>query len=696
MMSQKPKPKAKSKAVLEDSDDSDSSLERAIQERMEKQKQKPRPGQYGSTRLLEAEINLSSSSSSSYDDDDQDEEEEELKDTPEKPTAQKEDFVDLVSPQQESQQQYDKLSQPDSLSQFPPVPVAAGATPAPKYAFQAFQPINVSTLHPNVQRMYHQNQQETQAEWQRFLDNQCPMPTHLMGFRQSPAPAPATGFSRVPSARGVQLPVQSPVARRRPDSPAAPVMMDSATTKKSRNDSRGRATPTQDGRPPTPNQAPHQQEEAAAGATKKSATVPRKPVELPPKVAAFRYEHKSRLELGEELNKRSKDNPGPFTVAQYIVFGSESRGNYEKFEIDKLSCDQLRKLAVNFGCKGVSSAGKFEIRRRMAIRCTAATAYDNPEIVNNFASARDLKINSTYRLLNTCVHSTYFQRFVDLHANKTRIDHESNRAGPYKQFWIDIADFYNDTENNQELSVIYGAVEEEDERQFDIATAGPINPCNFNKLNHESCCQLVKDAMKAVEKIHAAMKKSGQGSNDPWSFCRKSVLTIRKGVEVSAEVAYYAFRIREPHPQLEGSWDAMLTEDLAASSTATPTASKAPPASSTATPSTASIGSASANDSLISSLGAWNESTRTASEQRQNYINMKTSQAAEERLTRMWNEYDRLSLRVMELRDNGNAPHLLHNLATRVRALEDKLDIAREFSVVYGTDLLSRHDVMQE
>ncbi|CAB9530191.1 unknown protein [Seminavis robusta] len=668
-------------AIQEESeeDSDDEYIERQLQEieagkeKARKERERARPGQYGSSRLLEGEINLSSSSSSSSED-------EELKDTPEKTAAQKDDFVDLVSPPQ--------LSQPDSLSQFPAMP--AGGAPSPN----AFRPLDqmhrvtFSSLHPNVQREYIRQQQESQAEWQRYLDNQCPMPTHLMGFRQSPAPAPVAGFSRVPPARGTQLPVASPVARRRSDSPAAPVLMDSATTKKSRSNT-GRATPTQEGRPPTPQDGrPPTPQENNDGQKKKS--VPRKTTELPPKVAAFTYEHKHRLELGEEMYSRSKDNPGPFTVAQFIVFGSESRGNFEKFDIDKnLTCEQLRKLATNFGCKGVSSIGKFEIRKRMAIRCTAATAYNNPEILNTFASARELKINSVYRLINVCVHANYFQRFVDLHANKTRNDHESNTAGPYKQFWIDIAEFYNDTENDNELCTIYGAVEEEDERQFDMVTAGPINPRNFNKLNHESCCQLVKDAMKSVEKIHGAMKKSGQGSNDPWSFCRKSVLTIRKGVEVAAEIAYYAYRIREAHPQLEGSWDAMLSEDLAASSTSTPTASKAPPPNnaSVATPSTASTGS-SANESLISSLGAWNESTKTAADQRQTYIDMKTSQAAEERLARMWNEYDRLSLRVMDLRDNGNAAPLLHNLATRVRALEDKLEIQLEFSVVKDTDFL--------
>ena len=88
---------------------------------------------------------------------------------------------------------------------------------------------------------------------------------------------------------------------------------------------------------------------------------------LPPALAAMRYEHKSRIEFGEELNPKAKDDPGPFRVAQFIVVGKKGNANYERYELDKLLSEQIRELASNLGCSKFGSMSKFLVRKEIAL-----------------------------------------------------------------------------------------------------------------------------------------------------------------------------------------------------------------------------------------------------------------------------------------------------------------------------------------
>jgi hypothetical protein len=111
------------------------------------------------------------------------------------------------------------------------------------------------------------------------------------------------------------------------------------------------------------------------------------------------------LKLGDEMNPRNAENPGPFTVAQFIEIGSIARNNYELFDIRTLNAVGLRKLASNFGCKGVSSAMMFDCRVKMAVRCTSGVVYDNLDIPNPVSNQREKKTNTFVRVFNCCVHS---------------------------------------------------------------------------------------------------------------------------------------------------------------------------------------------------------------------------------------------------------------------------------------------------
>jgi hypothetical protein len=447
----------------------------------------------------------------------------------------------------------------------------------------------------------------------------------------------------------------------------------SSTTKKKSKGNTGRATPTGE---------------------KKNSPGTLKAIDLPPKLNAFRYEHKNRLKLGDEMNPRNKENPGPYTVAQFIEFGSEARGNYELFDLKTLKAEGIRKLASNFGCKGVSSATMFDCRLKMAIRCTAGTVYENLDISNPVSSQRDKKINSFVRVFNCCVSADNIDRFIRLNDGKSRNDYESEGGNPVKSFWVDISDQVNDSENDELLSVfqLIGG-DDEDEKIAEWVATGVFNVAVYNQTTHETCAQMIRDMMKATDNIVRAMKQSGHHSMEVWDYCRKTHLSVRKGVEIPAEVAYYVTKAVQSIDGLSGSFSSFLDNYLRCDSENLPNDGDNLTA---ATASTSRSGQQ--QEAFLSSFQDYTDKTIASFENfqiksntmKQDLYDLQAKQASKvaasvdaDRDTKNWEEYDRLCQRVLELstkKTTGNKL-LLRNLCSRVLSIERQIGVDEASSV---------------
>ncbi|CAB9517456.1 unknown protein [Seminavis robusta] len=435
--------------------------------------------------------------------------------------------------------------------------------------------------------------------------------------------------------------------------------VDKKTNKKKSKSNTGRATPT--------------------GEKKKAAA--RNKQELHPALAAFRFEHKKRLLIGEEMNPRNKENPGPWKVAQFVEVGSEEQGNYNKFVLNDLTSDNLRKVASNFGCKALSSATKFDCRLKMASRCIQGEAYNLSEVPNSTTLAKDKKRHTYLRIINACFHPDHCERFITLNDRKTREDFEASGGGsPVKQFWVDVSEFVNDRENNEVLCHLHFSAEEEDERMHDIVCNMQPELNDFDQTTHASCAQMMKDAMRAREKVRfIAMKASGSHSSDFWSFCRMKTLTVHQGCKVPPEVAYYVDLMCQEHPAIEGAFEQYLKDDLRSDST------KIPESASLLTSSTSSLTAASSATRVNENMAKIFQNTSSGIIAIQAArAESDASRVEEERTTRQWAEYDRLAERVISLRESTRpgALQLLRNIAKRVRALEIDLNIAIEESIV--------------
>lgn len=436
-------------------------------------------------------------------------------------------------------------------------------------------------------------------------------------------------------------------------------------------------------------------------AAKKKKT--KKP-DLTPALSAFRFDHRDRLILGEELNPRNREHPGPCTVAQYIEIGSEARGNYQKTDLRDLGSDAIRKLASNFGCKGTSSASMFDCRLKMAVRKTAGTAYGNLDMPNPVTTAAERKVNTQMRIATTVFLPQFVNRFIKLNDTKQRNELEAAGGGsPYKLFWKDISATVNDAEQDALIKTLLesltGEAEGADPTLRDLAMNGNYNLSDYNQVDWQVCARTIRDIFKALEKIETAMKQSGIHCTDLWQYCRKTFLRVRKGVEVPAVVAYYVHLLCRAHPGIEGNFAQCLEDHLKSDSTTSPADPKDRDQTSALTSKTKNADTAAFLETLEKTSTGLQATARADIQQRQKLIDYQLAKAEDEsrnvedsRIERNWKEYDALSVRVLSLKkqirtcndvqEQGETLNYLYNLAIRIRALEIQLEIEEHNSIV--------------
>lgn len=425
----------------------------------------------------------------------------------------------------------------------------------------------------------------------------------------------------------------------------------------------------------------------ASSSDKKKKASSKKMSEMTPWLGAFNYEYKDRLICGMEMDngRSSNTDRGPFMVAQFIEFGTVAKNNYRKLDLTTLTYDLIRKVAANFGCRGLSSGSMFECRKKMAIRKSSGTVYDNLELPNPHADATEKRVNTHFRTLNACFLPEMIERFVKLNDLKGRSDFEAASGGsPVKSFWIDVSELVNDAENNTELGIVLESKPEENERLHELVKEGKLNLSDFNQVTHQTCAQIVKDAMKAREAGRLAMKVSGEHTNDFFDFCRRPHTKVRKNTVVDPLVCYYADVLCSTHPAVDGAMAVLLKTNLKSNSEETPgnNDDTMTAATSDITAASGSIASPSQNSMKIESLLKTIEQLRGVNLQKEKLIEVQTKQAEQELQSKQWAEYECLGQKVLDHLSKNTDRRLVRVLALRVRMLENELGVPGTDSIV--------------
>jgi len=301
--------------------------------------------------------------------------------------------------------------------------------------------------------------------------------------------------------------------------------------------------------------------------------------ELPVELRGFRYEHRHRLECEKQMDPKNKVDPGPYKVAKHIVAG---RGDMEKkWDLESLNSTQLRKLAIQFGCKGAGGKTKFNCRQQMALCKEGGTLCGNVDIPNPTSSAQEKKLNTLLRILNAAFSPSMVDRLIHLNDTKGRKDFEASNGGnPVKSFFTDLSEMVNDPLNDDDLKLLVDSDEDENEVLHSLVANDIVNLTDFTQQTHKSAQQNLCDMMKARERCRKAACSTGNHDADLWGHCGAVKFTkIRKDTIVPAAAVCCCEVLCLKCPDIDGSFAEALSENLRSDSTSTPLGSASSPTS---------------------------------------------------------------------------------------------------------------------
>lgn len=247
-----------------------------------------------------------------------------------------------------------------------------------------------------------------------------------------------------------------------------------------------------------------------------------------------------------------EDEDGVPTVSHVFV------GNKSYDLCTDLMLSQLRKLASNLGVKNHHKA-----KKEICCNLIAQTILDEAKLEAagiHPETSVNMKSCSVIRLINCLFSEDFFDRFTHINDLHTRITHESGQT--YKQFWVDLAIYYNnkddgDDEVEDELLKIYNA--ENDEILYEFQQDCGTNLSNFNKFTEDAIRKLVKDLFRVRSKIKELMTQSGHHSNSPWDYVQAGLKEVNSLTKIAA---YYFFCRCNEHPDIDNHFKTFLDDDI--------------------------------------------------------------------------------------------------------------------------------------
>jgi hypothetical protein len=227
---------------------------------------------------------------------------------------------------------------------------------------------------------------------------------------------------------------------------------------------------------------------------------------------------KDKVEFGMEVDAKGKTSKEkePAHVAQYIKLDDGT-----KYDLQTLKSDQIRKLPLNFGCKGVQSATLFNCRKAMATRISMGVIYNNMNVANPSTTTDTIKINTCIRISNAFVHPEILPYTLTMNDKKDRADFEHGNGARNKNLYMMIADMVNDTERNDEIGVLLDGDGEEGDDDFDIHInklfkEGNINPRHYTTVSWEYVRGFASDLVNTRKNMKKVSRKDELTQFSEW------------------------------------------------------------------------------------------------------------------------------------------------------------------------------------
>eukprot|EP00980_Cylindrotheca_fusiformis_P016822 scaffold5074_cov99-Cylindrotheca_fusiformis.AAC.4 len=224
----------------------------------------------------------------------------------------------------------------------------------------------------------------------------------------------------------------------------------------------------------------------------------------------------------------------------------------ERFDLNTLTLDQLRKLCRNVGITYANNCNKFACRRAIWIMLDYQSDMERDgKVIMDV----DNTTSNILRITNILFSSCFLESFLKLNDSKKRTDYE--HGGLPKDFWEDVAEAMNcsDDDDSTALKLV---ISEEDEHYEDINS---IHLKYFDLMTASCIKKKVNQLLKVRTQMQKNMTISGEHDSDPYNFVELAMSKIgKKGLSILG--CYYFFMRCEDVPEVDSRFSLEIDEVL--------------------------------------------------------------------------------------------------------------------------------------
>jgi hypothetical protein len=229
----------------------------------------------------------------------------------------------------------------------------------------------------------------------------------------------------------------------------------------------------------------------------------------------------------------------------------EEGGDSATFELNNLTLDHLRKLCKNVGVKYVNKCTKFQCRKALWV----LAEYQQGRESGALTTTSDKTTNNIIRITNIIFSHEFLDSFLALNDIKTRADHE--RRNLPKDFWIDVAEAMNGSEDDDDIAL--GIIIPPEDSHFEEINS--LELWDFDIMTADAIKKKVVLLMKVRKVMQQNMTVSGEHDSDPYNFVEVAMKKIGKS-GLTLLGCYYFFKLCDKNPEVDVSHSIQMDDIL--------------------------------------------------------------------------------------------------------------------------------------
>ena len=227
--------------------------------------------------------------------------------------------------------------------------------------------------------------------------------------------------------------------------------------------------------------------------------------------------------------------------------------------LSDFTVDQLQKVATKFGCVGVGSKSKFDVRMAMSIKLTVHNRICRTSVFQ--ADEETCSRNTGIRMQNATFHAEHRKQFIMSNDIKKRKDFVRGARRNGENLYASISNMVNDCECNEDIGKAKIPNDPTNHYIAEATIEQGLDPTNSLPTTGKGVTNYLKKCIKGRAAIQSLMRESGQNSHDAMSYVKRAISKANICGLSNIELYYFHERAREV-PDMDAAFWTFLTDKL--------------------------------------------------------------------------------------------------------------------------------------